>query len=221
MENIFNKFIENPNSNDYSDLEKYNIKNYILEKYGSNHIQELNKHSPLHTINFLKFCGIENPNKVHNFDLVKEIYLKASKLFRIKSGDASTIAEEFYENILKLNVDKNLIVSSQKEYGNLKEGITVKKQPYDKIYIINIYWIVGNVDIVVDSPTSKKGYADDCVQKSMMLYLTSLPNNIKDMVDTILTYDYIQKNTKGVIFHTDLYTKTAYNVFDKKKALKI
>jgi hypothetical protein len=220
MENILDKFIENPNRN-YSDLEKYEIKTNILNKYGNNHIQELNKISPLHTINFLKFCGIENPNKVNKFDLVKEIYLKSSKEFRIKSGDASTTTEKFYENILKLNVDKNLIVSSQKEYGNLKEGITVKKQPYDKIYVVNIYWIVGNVDIVVESPTSKKGYVDKCVQKSMMLYLTSLPNNVKDMVDTILTYEYIQKNTKGVVFHTDLYTKTAYNVFNKKKALKI
>jgi hypothetical protein len=208
MENIFENFVKNCNIGSYSDIEKYQIKTYITEKYGHGFIEELKKHSILHVINFLKICRMENPNEI---DFIKEIYLKSSKKFRVQSCDASTTIEEFYHNILKLNVDKNFIVCSEKIYNNLKEGVIVKKEPYNSVFMINIYWICGGVDIDVFG-TEKTPYTDNCKQKSMTLYLTTLPKNVKSMVDNVLAYEYIQKNNKKVIYINDFGQKVAYDI---------
>lgn len=218
---VFNDLKTNLMSfNNYTDL----IISYVLECKFKNHSELINysKTNNLNTlfvINSLKFLGLYT-NLLDYFEAIKKdktilVYNKQSKAFKEKYSFCFDVINEYYDNCLKMNINIELIISSEKIYSNgIKEGITIKKQPYNSIYTINVYGFNGGtLDITEKTLTDTK-------QKGFILYLNHLPNK-NELIQIISLIPIFEKNKDyQITFNTDFKNNLiAYNVFKLNEIL--
>lgn len=208
MENILEKFTKNPL--ELNSDEKYVICKYFRKnKISFSDIRE--QYGDLCMLTYLK-C--------YNYDILKDTHdekMKNNKYYEYYINNNKKInnidyyidtIDEFYENILKLNVDKNFLVSSMKSYKNsYREGIMVKKQPYASCYTINIFSLIGG-DVDINDFTIKNAR-----QIGSVYHFNILPDK-NDLINSIMIYDLLNK-TKGYLVYTDINT---FKCFDTAKS---
>lgn len=198
------------NGSKLSDLDMVSICRYIRLKYGKDFLKGLKSEFTLmQVINILKFYGVDKSKD--RFDNgIKEDYNKLCFALSPKNETydrAIDIIEnyEYYDNALKLNVDNNMIVISSRDYPNgMKEGVTIKKEPYSAAYSINIYFITG--DFVYDIG---ENVAEGGLQCSVIFRLINLPTKL-DLINTIMSFSEIEKYGDKRLINTDLSQFYAY-----------
>lgn len=198
---------------DLSINEKLFFSRYVRIQYGkpSNKIfmENIKKDFTfIQTINILKFIGIDKFKDSFEESILNNPSYRSYVFCKKNYDSAIHIIEnnEYYDNAIKNDPFKNLITSSYREYPNgLKEGVLIKKEPYNSAFSINIFWIDG--DFIYDV---KENIAEGGIQKGAMFYFIDLPKNKTDMVNSILSYEYIKQNTNGTLITTDIYKFLAY-----------
>jgi hypothetical protein len=214
IESIFNELITNINNfNKYSDL----VISYVLEsKFKTNNslinYTKQNNLNPLFSIKALMYLG-GYTLLLDYFNATKKdktilFYNKQNNEFKDKYSFCFNVINEYYDNTLNLNVNAQLIVGTERKYSNnLKEGITIKKEPYNSIYIINIFGFNGGTFDAIDKTLT------DTKQKGINIYVNKLPTK-KELIQTISLIPLFENNKDNqILFSNDLLTnKVAYNL---------
>lgn len=202
MDSVISKF---KSDIELTDLEKVELCRYVRNNCGDN-LKDwaIKEFGIIRFIKFLKFYGIDK-----SFDEVASN--KYYKHFTEKCENKETISitlqvvDAYYKNIRKQDIDYNSIVSSYRKYPNgLKEGITIKKYPYDAGYVINVFGISG--DFVYDVSDN---VAEGGKQMGVMFRFINLPL-INDLIASIMIYDIIEKSENYITASTDFGNYKCY-----------
>jgi hypothetical protein len=118
------------------------------------------------------------------------------------------IINEYFENCLKLNINKNLIVTSQKDFKNYKEGVLIKKEPYNSIYTINIF---GFENGCFDAET--KVLTDVNKQLSINIKTNKLPTLI-ELTNILNIYDVLYYQNKIIDNHLNIPYNNDFGLFN-------
>jgi hypothetical protein len=210
MESLVEKFKTNPNSLTKED--KYNLVKYFKSERMT-WTDIINTFDHICVLRFMTFCNIDVDIDNHNNDM------RTNRCYKYyvenENYDKNTyiyldVVEKYYENVIKLNVDKQLIVSSSRDYKNgYKEGIMIKKEPYNSSYSINVFGLVGgDIDLY-------EGKIYNTKQVGKIFRFNTLPD-LYDLKNSIMIYDLLEK-TEGILIHTDI---TTFKSFDTAKSYK-
>lgn len=80
------------------------------------------------------------------------------------------IIDNYYNEKQFKDIDSQYIIKSERNYTNVSEGITIKKQPYSNVYTINLYRISG--DIVYDKGAN---ISEGGKQEGKIIHVSYLP----------------------------------------------
>lgn len=129
----------------------------------------------------------------------EQTYQEAVELF-------VNIAEKYYNNIKKNDVDNNFMANSQRVYSEKKkEGVIIKRHSYTNFYTVYISALIGN-----QTYDAGHGKLYGGKQVGIKISYENLPN-LEDLIDDVFSYDILssQKATKWFVDEGQISTKNA------------